>query len=152
MRTNRRINIVRSPNMTSSLKIILRYLGAGLVAFLSAGIAIIADGGGDEYAPSLTSIVTVGFIAVAAGAFCFPISSRCFRSVVLLCLELLFYCIIKLDPNDYFLESHPFPCLLPLIYGGLIAAIFHFVIYLLYLALWRPAGNSRTRLIDGLSN
>jgi hypothetical protein len=113
----------------------LRYLGAGLVALVSAVIAIFAFGG-DEDDPSLALITTVGFIAVAAGAFCFPISSRCFRSVVLLCLELLFYCMTKLDPNDYFLELHPFPCLLPLVYGGLIAAFFHFVIYLLYLALW----------------
>ncbi|HEY3761065.1 MAG TPA: hypothetical protein VGN23_04905 [Verrucomicrobiae bacterium] len=124
--------------MPTALKITLRYALAGFVAFASAFAAVFAFGGNDENYSSPAFIATVGFIAVAAGAFCFPIRLRWFRALVLLCLELLLYCLTKLDPNDDFLQWHPFPCLVPLIYGGLIAVIFHMVIYMLYLVMRRP--------------
>jgi hypothetical protein len=126
--------------MRSALIVMLRYAVAGVVAFASAAAVIFASIalGRDEDDASLGFIKTVGFIAVASGAFCFPAGSRWFRSIVLFGLELLAYCLTKLDPNDAYLELHPFPYLVPIVVGGLLAVFFHLVIDTLYLTWPRP--------------
>jgi hypothetical protein len=111
----------------------IRYAAAGLVSFVTYIAACFAyaliDG---SCATSLAFVRFGGFLVVAAGAFCFPLASRPFRSLVLLSLGLLAYCSTDLLRDDYFLERHPFPCFASLLIGGFFAIPFHCLIYLLW--------------------
>jgi hypothetical protein len=112
-----------------------RYAAAGIAGFVTAiGIGCFFGLMDDGDPTSLTSVTAVAFAATLVGGFCFPISSRWFRALILVGFGLLFYCSTTLDPNDSFLELNPFPCFFPLAYGGLAAVVFHFIIFVLNFA------------------
>jgi len=130
------------PRLKRGLILIARYVAAGLTAAVGAVITTILSGVDENYVP-LNFVATLGFVAVASGAFWFPVRTRCFRAVVLLCVELLLYCLPPPDANDYYRMLNPYPCLSPLVGGGLCAIGFHLVLYLLHLAGRPSVGTKR---------
>ncbi len=135
--------------MTKIFGIFLRYLAAAFIAFgtsyLAAFVGLAFYGNPDAGNELLSVTRFIGFAAILAGGFCFPVSSRWFRSAILLGCGLMLYCAMEYARgNDpYFPALVPYPHFMPLLRGGMLAIALHGVIAV-FLMKWRSRSTAPT--------
>ena len=135
--------------MTKILGIFLRYLTAGFIAlvttYFAASVGLAFYGNPDAGSELFSVTKFIGFATIFAGGFCFPVSSRWFRSAILLGCGLMLYCALDYaNANDpYFPAMVPYPHFMSLLRGGMLAVALHGVIGLLVLTM-RSRGTAST--------